>query len=274
MYFDSELTWKQYVEYIQKKSKQRLNLMRKVSGRLFGASNRTLQAICRMLIRPILEYGSTALNSLSISVKQKLDSIQYNALRICTAASKGTAAEVLQNDCGEMPLGIKRTINQLKYAAKIKNDKKHPSKDVLEDHWMLHYGKYKDGQEPMASKVNKIFKNENWNDIDKKPQPKPPWQWEEKLHFDESLHDERLKKKTPETAAALTQSLIDKYAGRLIAYTDGSKSTSGRVAAAYYIPAGEVGQSFRLIDNCSIYTAELIAIQLALEKLITDQRGA
>ena len=56
--------------------------MRMTAGSSWGANKQTLLTMYRMLIRPLLEYGTIALNSTAAVHKDKLDVIQAKALRI------------------------------------------------------------------------------------------------------------------------------------------------------------------------------------------------
>jgi hypothetical protein len=73
----------------------------------------------------------------------------------------------------------------------------------------------------------------------------------------------------PEILKSFTLEKIDSYAPELAAYTDGSKSQSGLVSAAYCIPEINVSKGYRLSNNLSIYTAELQAIKLCLEFILS-----
>lgn len=53
------------------------------------------------------------------------------------------------------------------------------------------------------------------------------------------------------------QEIISKYG--MIIYTDGSKDTDG-VACAFVDIVNSVTSTFRLPDNCSMFTAELFAL--------------
>ena len=48
-------------------------------------------------------------------------------------------------------------------------------------------------------------------------------------------------------------------------YTDGSKSDDGRVGCAFHVPSQKISKNYRLTDNASVYTSELMAINLCLK---------
>ena len=61
--------------------------------------------------------------------------------------------------------------------------------------------------------------------------------------------------------------MIDSYNGRI--YTDGSKTGNGIVAAAFYVSSADVRQAARLNDDVTIYAAEMTAINMVLQWLMT-----
>ena len=65
----------------------------------------------------------------------KLSSVQTEALRLCCAAAKGTAALALQNECGEMPLQNRRLQNSLKFGAKVLGNPNHTVRSAYQPHW-------------------------------------------------------------------------------------------------------------------------------------------
>ena len=62
----------------------------------------------------------------------------------------------------------------------------------------------------------------------------------------------------------LTREYIDNYSAYLNIFTDGSKQSNNSTASAVYIPYFDVQISKKIPDLCSVYTAELIALLLAL----------
>jgi len=60
-----------------------------------GCKQKILLVIYRGLIRSILDYGAIAFDSMNNTNKQKLDSIQAQALRIVCGAARGTPTAAL-----------------------------------------------------------------------------------------------------------------------------------------------------------------------------------
>ena len=131
--FDQQMTWQQHIDYLVGKCNKRLNLMRAISGTRRGATHRSLITIYRTLIRSVIDYGAAAYDSASASQLQRIDSIQYSALRLCCGAMKGTAAAALQVECGEIPLQLRRLQQQIKFASKVKATPTHVAKSIFDE---------------------------------------------------------------------------------------------------------------------------------------------
>lgn len=266
--FDQRLTWLEHFKYIKSKCSRRLNLMRSLTGTSWGASKTALLTIYRALIRPLLDYGAPALDSASIKTKSIFNTIQYNALKLCCCAMAGTALSSLQVDCGEPPLKFRRLQAQIKFGIKIKATENHPSLCISEDHWSNYYGKFNKENESFYNKTKQFF-DEHKLSLDLiKPNPVPPWA-QKKVNIDTKLSNKLNKSDPVKLQESFGRELIENYKDYIKVYTDGSKNVDGKVAAAYYVHNFNVSNSVRISDNLTVFTAELIAIKLAV-KWITD----
>ena len=270
MFFDSKLSWTEHCKYVVTKCKKRLNLMRSLTGTTWGASKTCLLTVYRTLIRSVLDYGGMVLESANHSAKAMLDSVQQQALRICCGAMTGTALSALQNECGEMPLELRRMKQQLQYFVKVKSIPGHPTAGIFEDHWTNHYSKIKKQSVSIYCTVTKFCSTNIMNIEQVKYRETPPW-FSTSFSVDIFLSN-LLKKSDPVIIQkALALEKISQYTDSLAIYTDGSKDQSGKVAAAYCVPELNITCKRRLPDNMSIYTAELIAIKLAIEWIIAEE---
>ena len=77
------------------------------------------------------------------------------------------------------------------------------------------------------------------------------------------------KKETNETEMKVNAlaHIAEQGGGKTEIYTDGSKNDEGRVGGAFYVKQTNVKENFRISDNTSIFTAELISIIRALKYL-------
>ena len=173
-----------------------------------------------------------------------------------------TPIHALQQECGEMPLNIRRHKLQLQYSIKLKVTDNNPAKAILEDSWQNHYGNYKIGTEPWFIQVNEYVNNHgNYIDGPKIPND-PPWR-HPKVKFDTSLSKVINKSDNPIIIKHYALELIETYNNHTHIYTDGSKTDSGKVGSAFYVPQ-ILQESYRITNNASVFAAELVAIEKAL----------
>jgi ribonuclease HI len=218
------------------------------------------------LIRSLLDYGDIALDSMSDVHKHKLDSIQSQALRIICGAVAGTATAALQVDVGEQPLQLRRLQHQLEYAVKIRAETNHPAKAVFEPHWLARRNCYNANTDPIYNKVNDYVRQH----VDTIPfagpalSSSPPCR-DCNCKVDTSVTKAGNKKDSPNTLAVLAKELLYSYSDHLLIYTDASKTPDEKTAAAFYIPSLDERNAARLTSGLTIFTAELIAIKMALK---------
>jgi len=270
MIFDRKLTWNDHIDYVVKKCKQRLNLMRAVSGKNWGASQSTQLTIYKALIRSVIDYGAIAYDSASASQLAKLDSIQCQALMISTGAMKGTPLAVLQTHCDEMPLQIRRLKYQIRYAIQVKNTLGHVSKKVFEEHWTQYYGRYNERNQTVLAKVSDFFAQQG------EPQQTPsnqdtdiaPWLITPPV-TDDQLATTVSKRESPEVLLALAKDFIQSYDSHTHIYTDASKTADGKVGIGCYVEANKTDRNLeltqRVTDSASVFAGELAAIRLAMQ---------
>jgi len=268
VYLDERLTWKQHIDYIVKKCKTRLNLMRSISGASWGASKSSLMTIYRALIRSVIDYGAIAYDTATEAQKRRLDTIQYQALRIATGAMTSTSLAALQVESGETPLQLRRLELQIKYGIKVKTIQDHPAAKVINTDWKVDRGRFKPGTKPLVAKVQEFFVKHIQHYHPPKLYSQPPWTLQQPNVDIKLAHI--IKKSDPDyIIKSATLEKIEQYNGRLHIYTDASKTDSGLIAAAFCIPSVGISQTARLNDGLSTYAAEIIAINMALQWLLT-----
>lgn len=94
-WFDKKLTWVNHIETVVDKCKRILNVLRCLRGKEWGANRTSLKTLYIGLIRAVIDYGSIVYQSASKVVLKKLDTIHYEALRLCCGAMKTTPVSAL-----------------------------------------------------------------------------------------------------------------------------------------------------------------------------------
>ncbi len=244
--------------------------MKRITGYRWGASKGSLLTIYKTLIRSLIDYRCIAYDSANKTVKKKLDSIQLKALSIVTGALPGTALIALQNECGEMPLQLRRNLLTCKYAIKVALEFNHPTKQILEEHWTLHYGKYNKHQEPIAIKIQKYIIAQNWTNTTGKLSKPPPWQIYEKIKIDTELSNIKFIPEKQRVNLNTIATWMMKFKDYIQYFTDASKSheDNQEIGIGYYSPSGDIRIHQRLTNSTTVDTGEKIAIKLAIEHII------
>ena len=173
--FDREMTWAPHVDDVVARCNKRLNLMKVMAGARWGASKSILLIVYKALIRSVIDYGCIVYDSVSDTVKARLDVIQAKALRICCGAMVGTPTSAVQVECGQPPLVLRRLRMASDYAVKIKSIPEHPTASTIDDCWQNHYGDFPAGREPFGVKVTKTLKAAHVTDVPPAPTSAAPW---------------------------------------------------------------------------------------------------
>lgn len=82
IWFDEKCLWRTQVKEIEAKCNKVLNLMRSVLGYDWGADKQSLLDIYWAVIRSCIDYECMVYGAAAKSVLEKLDRIQFRALRL------------------------------------------------------------------------------------------------------------------------------------------------------------------------------------------------
>jgi len=102
--FNSNLSLMTHCRAAAAKAMRRVNLLRMVSGRGWGANTRTLLKLYCQYIRPVLEYGAVVTAQGCKSALQLLCLVENKAMRVCTGSAYRTPIERLYELTGLEPL--------------------------------------------------------------------------------------------------------------------------------------------------------------------------
>jgi hypothetical protein len=95
--FQDDGCWNSHIDYIIDKATPRLNFMRKLK---FKLSRELLQIIYFSYVRPILEYVDIVWDNIPIYLRERLETINIEAARIVTVATKLCSKEKLYVETG------------------------------------------------------------------------------------------------------------------------------------------------------------------------------
>lgn len=127
LFLDAKLLWKNHISYIVQKCTEKLKLLKIVSRFSWGANPQSLLLIYRAMIRSVIEYGSFLYGSASSSTLQKLEKIQFQAVRQCMGYLRTSPTNAILIESNEPPLELRRNLLAGKFVAMRYSKFYHPS---------------------------------------------------------------------------------------------------------------------------------------------------
>ena len=259
--YDSHLNFKSHIEYVRGKSRKALNLLKKLSHTTWGADRRTLKMIYKATVLSKLDYGSQIYGSASKASLQRLEPIQNEGLRLITGAFRSSPTESLHVESGEPPLTLHRELVAMKTKVRLVNNQS-PAAALFTEPDVYWKQDGSEGIAPYPTRTNRILQN---TDINIRPYTEeetrpPPWTINKADYCYELIKLDK-NNNIPQICKQEANRHINKKGRHLAIFTDGSKSQEGVGGAA--ICTTET-KKISLPRQASVYTAELTAIQLAL----------
>nr|CAI5855984.1 unnamed protein product [Callosobruchus analis] len=257
---DSKLTWNDHINKSLDKCERSLNVLKAVNRYKWGADPKTNLLFYRAYTRSIIDYGCFLYGSATQSRLLKIDRIQFKALRLALGALRSTPTQALLAECNEPPLYLRRLFLAEKYIIKCKfNNQGEIIRKVSElavynltNTWW---------QNKNSPTLADAFTNITSYNIKGSNIP-----------FYSSKFEISFQKPSviiptfnhPNTNTMVLQDLLSSFNNPCVIYTDGSKSDAG-VGAAVYVHNNGISIKYKMNPVCSIFTAELTAIELALD---------
>ncbi|GBM32793.1 hypothetical protein AVEN_12485-1, partial [Araneus ventricosus] len=223
--------------------------------------------IYRATVLSKLEYGCTIYGSARKSVLQKLDPVHHTVLRLCSGAFRTSPVKSLYVECYEPALELKRQMLSLHYYFKIQSNSNHPFHDFKLRPFLLRLQNARKSFIPVFfTRVHDILSDLNLLYLHVTPHPKtnfPPWG----IPVVQFLNPFKTFIRSDTADIVYQQIFIEhrqEYNDFIAIYTDGSKSAD-HVSFAVVFPNTTL--SFKLHSSCSVFTAEIAAVLLALEQI-------
>ena len=265
--WNTKLTFEPHIKYLKAWCQKSLNILKVLSCTEWGADRTTLLKLYRSLVRSKLDYGCIVYGSPSKTELAKLDPVHNQGLRLSLGAFSSSPVESLYVEAHEPPLEIRRDKLAIQYVLKLNANPDNSAYDVVFN--PKHQELYKDKESATDSfgiHCKKLLKEAKIDvrEIAINSIPDVPI-WDSKpvtVGFTLSEFD-KSSSSSPIFESRFNE-LRQKYSDFCHIYTDGSK-VERKVAYAYVCPYGT--RSYRLRDDCSIFTAEVKAIDKALKYL-------
>ena len=268
--FDSKLSFIPHINYLSNKCQKALNLLRVVSSMDWGADRKVLLRLYRTLVRSKLDYGCIVYGSARQSYLRKLDSIHNQGLRLALGAFRTSPVNSLYAEANEPSLNLRRKKLSLQYYLKLKANRENPThKAVFEP---LYKDEFIQKDRIIPPFSLRCEADMNCIDIDledvanHKISEVPLWTCKSPT-YNYYLASDRKATTDPMIFKNKFLEIKEKYYTHEEIYTDGSKD--GKKVASAAILDGELYQ-FRLPNNSSVFSAEIKAIDLALNHIEQD----
>ena len=132
VHFDTSFTFNQHVEFLIGRTAKLLNILKALAGSRWGQSKETLIFTFQALIKPIINYAAPVWypNMTNQSKLQQLQTVQNNALRICTGAHKMASEDHLHQETKILKIRENLDLICMQYlASAMRTD--HPSHGIV-----------------------------------------------------------------------------------------------------------------------------------------------
>uniref|UniRef100_A0A1B6HIC2 ribonuclease H n=1 Tax=Homalodisca liturata TaxID=320908 RepID=A0A1B6HIC2_9HEMI len=276
---DNKFTFKHHVNNLHLQCQKDLNILKIISCWRNGAHPKTVLQVYRALIRSKLEYCCHLSGHLPQNILNKLDTIQNQALRICTGAQKSSPILALQLETASLPLNLRRQILTERLVHKIVSETNHPAYEkMMYMNMMCNINPYWQKKKiPLFISALNTMEVVNPNFVQGKTATIEHWEFNMPLFMEKTtprcnstINDQEIKKdkNTMMLKQYFNNCLHITYKDHIIVYTDGSKDIRG-TGAAFFIPQINIKKKFSLNKYMSNYTTELYAIFKAVQYINT-----
>ena len=271
--FDRKLSFLPHIKSLKTKCLKALNLMKVLAHSDWGADRKVLLRLYRTLIRSKLDYGCIVYGSAKKSYLNMLNTVHNQGLRLALGAFRTSPIESLLVEANEPSLDIRREKLALNYITKVKANPSNPVNEVIfNPKFETLYNDKPNISRPLGLRFKSAIDDAEFKMDSIWPQsssPIPPWQLS-KPSVNFALTNNKKSDTNPLEFKAKFEELRSQYQGYLEIYTDGSKD-------GVKVGCASVSQLHtsrkRLPDNSSIFSAEVRAIDLALN-YISSHNGS
>ncbi|XP_050508706.1 uncharacterized protein LOC126885933 [Diabrotica virgifera virgifera] len=273
------LNWNPHIENIRSKAIKGINVMRAIGKVWWGGDPATLLLVYYGLVRSHLDFGSIFIKPSNKNTLRKLDTVQFQALRVILGCMKSTPTTALLAETAEMALEFRRKWLATKFMTKMYSIQDNPILKVIKDikqACTYKIGYWKQRERPYL--VEALDQLEPYKSIIHTANVIPCFSFNMDIQYtrlptvqlkiSKSDHHQNMIFK------AATEKLSENY---LFIYTDASKSGNAKEAETgygVYIPNINYSYSSRLPSALNICTAEIVAIgkgvKECLNRGITD----
>ena len=269
VFLTCKLTWNVHLEHILTKARKSLNFLVIISKQHRGQDTTTLIHLATSLIRSQLSYAQEVFFSAPSYLLKKLQSVDCKAYRLALGLPFHASTLGSYGEAGVLPLDSYRNLAAAKYLIRSTavNNSHSDEIELRSDSDFPKRGQKISSLKTIATYTADLL-NESGvcpKEVSKRQfvSPIPVWE-QEKATFDIQYTDVTKSENSNILSLDARFHLKQKYPNHLKVFTDGSKLDNNQGGAGFVIPALSITKSFNIGINRSIFTAELIAILMAL----------
>lgn len=267
--FDKRITWKPHIEYISAKCQPDLRLLRMIAFNKWGADFASLRAIYTAMTLPKITYANFLRTSTAKYLTKTLNRIQYAAARTMLGALRCSPTCTLEPEAGLMPLQLLHRKEAASYSCRVLSILNHPVATQLKLETYDKYHKTNSSIPAISYMRNELML------LGLSPMKDfPILSIADRLHThaQKMSYNLHIANKEDLTTSqwqyqfnTLTKNL---YESHKHIFTDGSVMTDRTGCGVW---STDFSLMARLSDRCSIFTAELYSIYIALNYLLTTK---
>ena len=267
--WDRKLNWCAQLKDLRIRGMRANNILKVIVKNNSRTPTRRLINVYRSIVRAKLDYGCQVYGTAAKTALKMLDTVHHQALRLCTGAFRTSPVESLYVEAGEPSLNDRRDSLSLQYyirASRLPNSMVMKClKDASLDN---RYANTARKPKALSYKIRQLTASLGVT----LPRIEPmhhcslgPWQIP-KAQCCLALTSHSKNETSAEVYWNLFQS--HKHLADIEIYTDGSKGEDGVGAAAIIVKGSQrVELTKKLHDISSIFTAELLAIEISLKNI-------
>lgn len=268
MRIDYKLNWKEHIKKIKTDCMKRMDILKCVSNTTWGSDRIIMLRLYRALIRSKLDYCSFIYGSARNCDLKSLDPVHNAGIRFCTGAYRSSPVESLYAESREAPLQSRRELLLMQYYARTMQLPNSTSYRIVQRN---------ETNEPtlITNICERIKLIEDRMGITIRTLPfiypdTPIWETETTIICEEYNYP----RKEDCTAYAMrcyyNEHVTIHHSDQYYIFTDGAKNANGVGCAAICY---DKSKKCRLLEESSIYTAELYGVLCALDLVAGIQRS-
>jgi len=251
---DGKCSWKPHIAQLKTECMQRMNLLKALSRKAWGADRTTLLRLYRAIIRPKLDYGCVVYSSAKNHVIQTLNPVHNLAIRLATRAFRSSPVESLYAESGEPPLHIRREQLSLQYFVRTKQLPQSPA------HQAAHQPAGNRNQPTLSNRISALTEELGTNEMHVSPANMtltPIWRLRSDMLCSGMSYPGKENIDPTNLRALFLDHVFTHHREDYHIYTDGSKD-GDRVGSAAISDHSRILRT--LAGDSSIFTAELQAL--------------